>query len=370
VEYKHVNEFPPQALVIEDAETEILEYTKRAAYGLHSQDRFKREVDDIINRALEKLKNESLREKTREGLRLYAQRCYRKHRNIMFEQAAFFALLVRARADKIRGAEKELKRFKEEIPTEYRQSKGFSKSLETILPDTTYRRGIPLGTYHKEYVKTVSSIFADLVQAGAKESYETNVSLRNIAEMTVRYDHQLEMIADKKKNGKKLVYIIPHANCSKRCEKYQVGGSLHPSGLYSLDGTEGVTAEGIKYKPLEFATDNPKDRYTTRSGKVYQNGCITGFNCRHKLADYIPGVKPQAIPKNVIERQRAIEEKQREYERDIRAYKKGAVSTTNKDEAKRLRKKAKDLNEEYRRFSVKNKVAWYPDRVRIFEDED
>ena len=141
-------------------------------------------------------------------------------------------------------------------------------------------------------------------------------------------------------------------------------------GGYSLDGTEGVTADGVRYKPLEFAADNPIDRYITRSGKVYQDGCITGFNCRHILSDYVPGAKPQAIPKRVIERQRAIEEKQREYERRIRDYKKAAVSTTNKDEAKRLHKKAKDLHEEYRRYSVKNKVAWYPDRVRIFDNED
>jgi hypothetical protein len=370
VEYKLVNEFPPQALVIEDAETEILEYTKRAAYGLHSKERFKREVDEIINRALKRLKNESLKEKTREGLRIYAQKCYKKHRDIMLAQAAFFALLIRARQEKAKGAEREIKRFAEDVPPEYRYSEGFTKAFDNVYPDTVYRKALPLNMYHQEYTKTVKQAFSDLVQSGAKESYETNVSLRNVAEMTVRYDHQLEMISDKRKAGTKLVYIVPHANCSKRCEKYQVGGSLHPSGLYSLDGTEGVTSDGIKFKPLEFATDNPIDRYITRSGKVYQNGCLTGFNCRHRLIDYIPGVKPQTIPKKVIERQRAIEEKQREYEREIRAYKKGAVSTTNKDEAKRLRKKAKDLNEEYRRFSVKNKVAWYPDRVKIFDNED
>jgi hypothetical protein len=370
VEYKRVNEFPPQALVIEDAETEILEYTKRAAYGLHSKDRFKREVDEIINRALEKLENESLKEKTREGLRIYAQKCYKKHRDIMLAQAAFFALLIRARQVKAKGAEREIKRFTEDVPAEYRYSDGFTNALERVLPDTAYDRGLPLGTYHKEYTATVRDKFDDLVKSGAKESYETNVSLRNVAEMTVRYDHQLDMISDKRKAGKKLVYILAHANCSKRCEKYQVGGSLHPSGLYSLDGTSGTTPEGVPFKPLEFATDNPADRYITRSGKVYQNGCLTGFNCRHKLADYVPGVKPQTIPKKVIERQRAIEEKQREYERDIRNYKKAAVIAENPKQAANFRKAARKLNEEYRKFSVKNNVAWYPDRVKIFDNED
>ncbi len=368
--YKNANEFPPQALVIEDAETKILEYTKRAAYQLHSQARFKREVDEIINKALEKLKNEQLKHKTREGLRIYAQKCYKKHRDIMLAQAAFFALLIRARQEKAKGAEREIKRFREEISPEYRYANGFTKALDRVFPDTVYNKALPLNMYHKEYTAAVREKFDDLVKSGAKESYETNVSLRNVAEMTVRYDHQLEMISDKRKAGTKLVYIVPHANCSKRCEKYQVGGSLHPSGLYSLDGTEGVTSEGIKFKPLEFATDNPIDRYITRSGKVYQNGCLTGFNCRHILQDYAPGAKPQAIPTKVIERQRAIEEKQRSYERDIRDYKKAAVIAENPKQAANFRKAARELNEEYRKFSVKNNVAWYPDRVKIFDNED
>lgn len=120
-----------------------------------------------------------------------------------------------------------------------------------------------------------------------------------------------------------------------------LGGSLHPSGGYSLDGTEGVTADGVRYKPLEFSADNPIDRYITRSGKVYQDGCITGFNCRHILRDYVPGAKPQAIPKRVIERQRAIEEKQREYERRIRDYKKRLFQLRIKTKRKGFAKKKK-----------------------------
>ena len=86
-----------------------------------------------------------------------------------------------------------------------------------------------------------------LVKADAKEDYSTNVNLRNIAEMQIRYEHQQDMIQSLRDNGTRLVYIVPHANASERCEKYQVGGSLHPSGLYSLDGTTGTTAEGVDY---------------------------------------------------------------------------------------------------------------------------
>lgn len=373
MEYKNVTEFPEQALVIEDAETEILKLCKKAVLWLYSKEQFKREVDAIIDRALEKLKDEQLKLKTREGLRIYAQKCYKKERDLLKMRVKTVVLLAYAVQKNRKAAAPLIKQMREDVPAEYRQTPGFEKAYKSEpppqYPDWFYQTAVPLNTYYKEYSEKVEKAFDELVKSSAHEDYTTNVSLRNVAEMTVRYENQLDMIEGKRKEGKKLVYILAHANCSKRCEKYQVGGSLHPSGLYSLDGTEGVTPEGVPYKPLEFATNNPEDRYITRAGKVYQNGCLTGFNCRHKLGDYVPGVAPQAIPKKVIERRRAVEEKQREYEREIRNYKKAAVLAPSKEKAKAYREKASQLNEKYRRFSVKNKVAWNPDRIKIFDNE-
>ncbi|MBQ2324750.1 MAG: hypothetical protein II377_00730 [Clostridia bacterium] len=220
-------------------------------------------------------------------------------------------------------------------------------------------------------MKKVEELTKELVTRGAKEDYTTNVSLRNIAEMTVRYEHQVNMIDEKRQSGVKLVYILPHANCSKRCEKYQVGGSLHPSGLYSLDGSVGVTKEGVKYRPLEFATDNPIDRYTTKAGITYQNGCLTGFNCRHTLGDYKPGAKPITIPEKVIAKRREIEQKQREYERQIREYKKASIALKDIDakKAKKMRKLAIETNAKYKAFSRKHNVAYFPDRTKLLEDD-
>lgn len=369
MEYKNVTEFPEQALVIEDAETEILKLCKKAVLWLYSKERFKHEVDEIIDKTLEKLKNEQLKAKTREGLRIYAQKCFAKERRILKLHTAALAVIISASRNKERKTETYLKRFNDGVSSEYKNTPGFKQALAYSM-EGTERIAVPLNEYYKDYSKKVKQTFDELVSSSAHEDYSTNVSLRNVAEMTVRYEGQLDMIEEKRKEGKRLVYILAHANCSKRCEKYQVGGSLHPSGLYSLDGTEGVTPEGVPYKPLEFATNNEKDLYTTKAGKVYQNGCLTGFNCRHQLGDYVPGVAPQAIPKRVIERRRAVEEKQREYEREIRNYKKAAVLSPSKEKAKAYREKASQLNERYRSFSVKNKVAWNPDRVKIFDNED
>ena len=368
--YKGIHEFTSQALIIEDAESEILAYTKRAVLECHTKDRFKTEVDKIIDKHLERLTSEELRGKAKEGLRLYAQKTFKRQRDLLLLHVAFFAVLIIGKREKKAEVRPFLREFERNVGKEYRASQGFKRALEADLSQASYPSRLPLDIYHKRYMKRVEEVTEELITSGAKEDYASNVSLRNIAEMTVRYEHQTEMIDELRKRSVRLVYILPHANCSKRCEKYQVGGSLHPSGLYSLDGSSGTTAEGVPFKPLSFATDNPIDLYTTKAGKTYQNGCITGFNCRHKLGEYIPGVRPKPIPKSVIEKRRAIEMTQREYEREIRNYKKAAVLATNEKDRNKYLWAAKETNKKYKDFSVKNNVAWYPERVKIFDNEN
>lgn len=370
MEYKLNLQFNEQALEIEDAETRILTLCKKAVNELYSKDRFKSAVDGIIDELCKKLTNDTLKDKARKALRLYAQKTYTKVRQIMRETAFFYAIVLLGVQSGRREAIKQQRAFKADTTESFRGSKGFQKLIKEA-PYSVYPTRVPLDTYYKRYIERVKELTEELVTSGAKEDYATNVSLRNIAEMTVRYEHQVNMIEQKRQSGVKLVYILPHANCSKRCEKYQVGGSLHPSGLYSLDGSTGVTKEGVKYRPLEFATDNPIDRYTTKAGITYQNGCITGFGCRHILDDYKPGAKPIAIPEKVIEKRREIEQKQREYERQIRQYKKASIALKDIDSktAKKMRKLAIEANAKYKAFSKKHNVAYFPDRTKLLEDD-
>ena len=371
MEYKVRVGINDQSLEIEDAETKILAFCKRAFTGQYTKDQFKRGVDKIIHELCEKLTNDTLKEKARKALRLYAQKTYSNERQIATESAIFYSLVITASRYGADKAQKYKKTFEDNVSSAYRSSPGFKRLLNMELDHTAYNSSVPLNTYYKEYMKRVEELTEELVTRGAKEDYTTNVSLRNIAEMTVRYEHQVNMIDEKRQSGVKLVYILPHANCSKRCEKYQVGGSLHPSGLYSLDGSTGVTKEGIKYRPLEFATDNPIDRYTTKAGITYQNGCLTGFNCRHTLGDYKPGAKPIAIPEKVIAKRREIEQKQREYERQIREQKKLYIQLkdVNPKAAKAAKLRGEKLYDEYKNFSRKNEVAYTPDRIKLFESD-
>ena len=157
--------------------------------------------------------------------------------------------------------------------------------------------------------------------------------------------------------GVRLVWIDSHANCSERCAPFQ-------GRLYSLTGESGKE-DGIPYVPLEEATDIYE---TTRSGRVWKNGCVSGFNCRHKLVDYKKGFRPIKIPQEVIDRERNIDSQLRKYERTIRMYETRALGWKANDRLdlyRRYRAKAKEWTDRYIAFARENKVAFYPSRLDI-----
>ena len=370
--YNEMPEVNWQALAVEDAEARILLVCKRGALELYSREKLRIEVEKIIRELIGNLKSETLKERVYTPLWSYALKTYAAEVKLLREKALMYALLIWAIKDRtdVPNGERLITAFKSHNSPDLIESKGFKYWYSEVEKDhSMHNLSTPLGIVYREYNARVRKITHELVMADAKEDYTTNVNLRNIAEMTVRYEHQIDMRDKLRENGTRLVYILAHANCSERCAKYQVGGSLHPSGLYSLDGSTGQTPEGIPYKPLEFATNNPIDLHITRAGKRYQNGCITGFNCRHILQPYKRGAKPQEIPEKVIERTRKLEEKQRAYEREIRLQKRIYAQTKGTDpkEAKRAKESAKRLEERYINFSRSNRIAFYPERTRIFD---
>ena len=121
-------------------------------------------------------------------------------------------------------------------------------------------------------------------------------------------------LSDKKAliaKGVRIVYIPPHANCSKRCQPYQ-------GKLYSLDGTSG-SIEGKGFVPIENAAD--KVTATSKSSGNTYNAGLFSFNCRHKMQEYESGMVLEEIPDEVIEQYRAAESKQKNIEKQIRTLK-------------------------------------------------
>ena len=149
-----------------------------------------------------------------------------------------------------------------------------------------------------------------------------------------------------------------HADCSERCSPYQ-------GRVYSLDGTYGTTKDGRRYEPLENATNNPRDRYITKAGRVYQNGLL-GFNCRHYLIAYKEGMAAPYVSATVQSKEREITRKQRELERMVIKWRERALMQKgNGREYVRAKQKAQYWFEEYKTFSKNNRRAYYPDRIKI-----
>lgn len=341
-----------QAEALQDAQTEIKVIIQNGVFEGTPFFILDMKIQRVIKRALAKVRSPTLRQDAVRSLNMFATRIYAKLKEELGYGAAFLAAVYGLATRKLKGREK------------YRAEQiVYSKAFEAYPYDhTTTTKGIPLQMYSKDYIeRKVKPALERLAQENALDpnDYTGRNSLRNLAEMQVRYERHQDEIAELKASGNKLVVCSSHADCSDRCAPYQ-------GRVYSLDGTSGTTRDGRKYVPLEEATQNPRDRYVTKAGRVYQNGLL-GFNCRHVLTAYKEG---EAIPKVGAEERKkeyAVTKRQREYERDIRTAKDMAAVLGEKfpQDARLWRQRAKKLNEEYKEFSQKNQRAYYPSRTKI-----
>lgn len=229
-----------------------------------------------------------------------------------------------------------------------------------------YGNATSMQTYNVEVQKRVKEFMQDLSYMSKYTDSAPNA--RNIAEMTLRYEKTQADLQELKGKGTKLVYIPPHANCSARCQKWQ-------GRIYSLDGTTGEI-DGRKYVPLETATE--VYWHSKRTGKDYPNGLFS-YNCRHKAEPYHRGQNIETIPDDVIERTREIEEQQRKIEREYREMRSDelnlravAKATGNNEilkQAQALRKRSIQLRKNYVKFSEKNGMVYYPERLKVVDGE-
>ena len=218
--------------------------------------------------------------------------------------------------------------------------------------------GQPTNRYHVAYTKDVKKVLDKLCEQRAMDPGDVSGrnSLRNRAEMEVRYQDHNDNIMSLKNAGTKLVIASAHADCSPRCKPWQ-------GRVYSLDHTSGVTSDNRRYVPLETATDV---YYTTKAGITYKNGLL-GFNCRHYLVPYKKGFEfPEETPKKTKE-EYAITKRQRWYERTVREHKVRAMMYKNVDKAKyELSKRAAERTEdEYIKYSEKNNRPYYNTRTKL-----
>lgn len=261
-----------KALVIED----LTDWVKITTRNMLIDGKSYSEVQAVVSRKVKdeilEFENAELKERTFNGMIQLSKRVYAYlYRTFYGVGWALIGAIANVSAYYSRKTPLNAPRTKKNANGEYLVKIEQDKRLIGYFMDTKgiYKHAVPITTFAKEYMDRVNHELGFLNEIEAKDVYGERISLRNIAEMTVRHDRQVENLLQLKRDGVRLVYIVPHANCSERCEPWQ-------GKVYSLDGSSGITKKGVPYEPLEHATDI---YYTTKAGRTYKNGCVSGFNC-------------------------------------------------------------------------------------------
>lgn len=347
---------PVQASALSDAQTDIKTAVKKGVLGNVPAVAIGAEVKKIVIKALSRIRSPTLKEDARVSLLRFADEVYgimrRELREIPPEVLPFVCVLIHEMTEEEPKGEYFIPRTEEGRAA----ARALGRSGAPVF--RTYQNGIPRQEFMKTYMGRVRAALDGVAQANARDPNDLTGrnSLRNLAEMQVRYEANQKSIEDLREKGVQLVVASSHADCSPRCAPWQ-------GRVYSLDGTSGTTEDGRKYVPLEEATDV---YYTTKAGRTYKNGLL-GFNCRHFLTPYEAGMGIPHVTAEQRKEQYAITQTQRRMERAVIEAREKALANKGTDEAlyKKWRKIAIGRNKAYRQYSEAHGRAFYPDRVKI-----
>lgn len=363
-----------QASTLVDAQTDIKLAIKRGVLSGYGKEYVKAEVRKIIDRAIARIRSPTLKEDARKSLMQFADRAYSNFvQTLGISLAVIASVIVIMRSITAQPTQSDL--YVPKTPAEVKAVKQIASAEG--LSYKAFNKGLPLQEFQKTYMQRVSSALQSLAEENALDpnDFTGRNSLRNLAEMQVRYERHQSEIAEFKTKGTKLVVCSVHADCSDRCAQWQ-------GRVYSLDGTVGVTEDGQKYIPLEIATDV---FYTTKAGRTYKNGLL-GFNCRHKLVEYKNGMVIPSVSEQEQKREYAVTQRQRVMERGVIIAREQALINKNTGnivlrhngeplinkktgkpvtQYQKWRTIAQKRYKAYREFSTAHNRAYYPDRVKI-----
>lgn len=213
--------------------------------------------------------------------------------------------------------------------------------------------------YQKELKRTIENLAADPITT--YEPGKKPISLWQKAELDVRYKNQIQMLQNLRVEGVEYAWISSHPNCSKRCQPWQ-------GKLVALQGH----ANGTNHL-MGYVDGNPCYSLVDIMAKVdkygYRNNIICGFNCRHRLIPYKKGVYgPKEYTDKDVAKERKIDQKMREMEREIRKIKTKEILYSKMGDiksAEKCRREWKRLFEYYKKFCESNGYAWYAYRINV-----
>ncbi len=207
------------------------------------------------------------------------------------------------------------------------------------------------------YVEKVERVMDKISQVTflAVNSSGARVSLRNKAEMEVRYQDMLEDLKGLK--DEKFVIVSQHKDSSLRCACWQ--------GLIYLKDTDGTDVSLLNWhewntihnhiepKPIGYTKDN-QPYYSLRD--AMEHGLFS-YNCRHRFIKYEPGVKvPKQLPYNPDEESKhsKVDQKMRQMEQNIRRAKERQTLALTPKERKKWQTRSRKLQADYSDFCKAN----------------
>lgn len=344
-------------VIIEEATTKIKALCTQA-FNLVSFIIIKKQVDDIIKKASKEIKDLGYSDLSKDckislmGLYLGLKA------NILkaFKQDEFtksiMPLLTTSNPDKMINAitvDDDGKKL--EFATDAKQLRQIFTKI-----DTGYGQMI-IDDYHKKVADMIVEI--GNTRPTLKDSMGRTMSLRNLSEMTVRYEQRQEDF--KSLGNAKYVIASQHANASFRCEPFQ--GKIY---LMDIDPEAEIKPKVIKgYVIKPIGKYDGRDYYSLI--EAMEHGFLS-YNCRHRVTKYIEGMDiPKPIPASVVNKQRKIETNMRAMEREIRHYKE--MQALDKDNRKEWVNKSKKMQIVYEEYARKNNMAREPWRTSISRNE-
>lgn len=189
-------------------------------------------------------------------------------------------------------------------------------------------------------------------------------SLRNLAELEVRYQERQKTLGALVDNGINYCICSQHNNASARCQNLQ-------GLIYKIDCDENYTEK----KPILLGKNHLKpighiDGKPYYSLKEAISHGLLGYNCRHRLIQYKKGMDtPKPTPDREITKERDIELKQRELERKVRYCKKKQALAQNPAERKKWVNQSKLWQKKYDDFCRQHNLVIEKWRCSITENE-
>ena len=219
--------------------------------------------------------------------------------------------------------------------------------------------------YMDDYVKTVKKAMKSIAGMNLvmRDKNGRKLSVRNLAEMTARFENTKDRLKELKDKGIEFVVASSHANSSARCQIWQ-------GKIFKLDvdpNAKFVQKVDLTYKPVREGVIDGLDYYSLKEAMA--RGFL-GYNCRHRLVKYTKGMSMfNEYPANRIEKERNREIKQRELERKIRNAKKEAYMAATPEDRKKWTEKSKMYQEEYHNYCKSKGLVEIPWRTQISRDE-